>query len=106
MSLDREFLRVSDAERQAAVDVLRVAFTEGRLDLTEYETRIGAAYGAKTYGDLDGLFTDLPRPAGLMPVERYRPYPAPRYPNGYRTMPVRRTCPTEPSGDGATGLVR
>ena len=52
MSLDREHLRVSDAERQAAVDVLRVAFTEGRLDLTEYDTRIGAAYGATTCGGL------------------------------------------------------
>ena len=61
--VQREQLRVSDGERQAAVDRLRHAHDEGRLDLDEYDRRLAAAYAAVTYGDLDQLFLDLP-PAG------------------------------------------
>ena len=81
MAEARERLRVSDAERQAAAYSLGTAFQDGRLDLSEYDTRMARAYGAVTYGDLDQLFFDLPRlavaPALASP---YPPYPAPRYP--------------------------
>ena len=81
MAEAREWLRVSDAERQAAAYSLGTAFQDGRLDLSEYDTRMARAYGAVTYGDLDQLFFDLPRlaiaPALASP---YPPYPAPRYP--------------------------
>ena len=60
---ERREMRVSDAERQAIVDRLRVAMDEGRLDLTEYDGRLGAAYSAVTYGDLDPLVADLPAAA-------------------------------------------
>jgi hypothetical protein len=60
MSTGREMMRVSDAERQAAVDRLRGAMGEGRLDLLEYDNRLALAYQAVTYADLDRLFTDLP----------------------------------------------
>jgi hypothetical protein len=33
---------------------------EGRLSLHEYDDRLRDAYGARTYGDLDGLLADLP----------------------------------------------
>jgi hypothetical protein len=83
--MERELLRVSDAERQAAVDALRVAFADGRLELAEYDTRVARAYGAVTYGDLDRLFTDLPRPLAVTTAPPYRPYPLPdRYPVGPR----------------------
>jgi Domain of unknown function (DUF1707) len=59
MSTRRE-MRVSDQERQAAVDRLKAAHDEGRLDFHEYDLRIATAYGARTYGDLDELFADLP----------------------------------------------
>jgi hypothetical protein len=39
-------MRVSDSERQAAVDRLRPAHDEGRLDLDEYDRRLGAAYAS------------------------------------------------------------
>lgn len=58
--VERQQLRVSDGERQAAVDRLRRAHDEGRLDLDEYDTRLAAAYASVTYGDLDRLFDDLP----------------------------------------------
>jgi len=82
MSSDRELVRVSDAERQAAADRLRAAHSEGRLDLLEYDTRLALAYQAVTYRDLDQLFTDLPahsaRPV-VAPVSP-RPVPATRVP--------------------------
>jgi Domain of unknown function (DUF1707) len=53
-------LRVSDAERQAVVDRLAEHFTDGRLDQAEFDDRVGRAMSAKTRGDLNGLFTDLP----------------------------------------------
>src|SRR3954452_10819013 len=73
--MEQAQLRVSDAERQAAVDSLRVAFSDGRLDLAEYDDRITRAYGAFTYADLDRLFTDLPRPLVVTSLPPYRPYP-------------------------------
>jgi hypothetical protein len=76
----RERLRVSDAERHDAASWLGTAFADGRLDVVEYESRVDRAYGAVTYGDLDQLFTDLPRPAATVPPRpQYPAYPAPRF---------------------------
>jgi hypothetical protein len=75
--VEREKLRVSDGERQAAVERLRLAHDEGRLNLDEYDTRLAAAYSSVTYGDLDRLFDDLPA-AGTVPVVHRPATPAPR----------------------------
>ena len=53
-------IRASDQERQSVVDVLRDAFTDGRLTLDEFEERMTAAYAAKTWTDLRQLTSDLP----------------------------------------------
>ncbi|WP_374728283.1 DUF1707 SHOCT-like domain-containing protein [Catenuloplanes atrovinosus] len=53
-------MRAADADREAVADRLRTALNEGRLDLAEFDERLGRAYAAKTYGELDGLLTDLP----------------------------------------------
>ena len=53
-------IRASDQERQSVVDVLRDAFTDGRLTLDEFEERMAAAYAAKTWTDLRQLTGDLP----------------------------------------------
>ena len=53
-------IRASDQERQSVVDVLREAFTDGRLTLDEFEERMTAAYAAKTWTDLRQLTGDLP----------------------------------------------
>jgi hypothetical protein len=53
-------LRVSDAERNEVADKLSAHFADGRLDQTEFKERLDAAMGAKTQGDLAGLFDDLP----------------------------------------------
>jgi hypothetical protein len=56
---DRPIL-ASDRERESVVDVLRDAFTDGRLTLEEFEGRTSAAYAARTWGDLRELTGDLP----------------------------------------------
>jgi hypothetical protein len=53
-------LRVSDVEREAVVDRLRVAAGEGRLEPDELEQRVGAALRARTYAELSWLVADLP----------------------------------------------
>jgi len=53
-------LRVSDAERQAAVRRLERALRDGRLTIVEFDQRVQAAYAALTRGELDDLTSDLP----------------------------------------------
>ena len=57
-----QHLRVSDAERNEVVERLSAYFSEGRLDQAEFDERVSQAMTAKTRGDLDGLFDDLPDP--------------------------------------------
>jgi hypothetical protein len=83
MDVERERLRVSDAERQAAAESLGAAFRDGRLDILEYDDRIARAYGAVTYSDLDRLFTDLARPAVRTVYPPFRPGSY-----GYAPMPA------------------
>ncbi|MDA8148517.1 MAG: DUF1707 domain-containing protein [Actinomycetota bacterium] len=67
----RRDLRVSDADREQVAERLRMAAGEGRLTLEEGEERLGRAYGAKTFADLDSLTADLPAPGAptATPVE-------------------------------------
>ena len=53
-------VRVGDTERQAAVDRLLAHTSEGRLTVADFDNRAAAAYAARTRGELDRLFTDLP----------------------------------------------
>ena len=55
-------IRVSNEERDAAVTTLGEHLSTGRLDLDEYEERCTRAATARTRGDLEALFTDLPAP--------------------------------------------
>jgi len=65
---DRLKLRASDLDRQEIVDRLRGALEDGRLPMDETVERMGLAYQAVTYGDLDPLCADLPA-AGLVIAE-------------------------------------
>jgi hypothetical protein len=56
----RASLRASDADREQVADRLRHAATEGRLLPDELDERLGAAFAARTYGELDVLLADLP----------------------------------------------
>ncbi len=58
--MDRQNMRISDAERQEVADRLRDALGEGRLELSEFDERVQSAYQAKTYRELTPLTADLP----------------------------------------------
>lgn len=72
-------MRVGTNERQSAVDALADHFAKGRLDPDEFEERSATAYAARTLGELDALFRDLPRPPAPalpgMPPWPPAPYP-------------------------------
>jgi hypothetical protein len=60
MAPSADELRVSDEQRDGAVEQLREHFTVGRLTEDELSDRVQAAYGAKTSGELQSLMNDLP----------------------------------------------
>lgn len=53
-------LRIGDADRDRAVELLRTAMAEGRLTYDEFDERLGIALNAKFESDLEPLFADLP----------------------------------------------
>jgi hypothetical protein len=66
---DPRMMRVSHADRDRVVEILRVAAGEGRLEAEELEERVEAALTARTFADFEDLVADLPatdppRPAG------------------------------------------
>jgi hypothetical protein len=60
-------IRVSDAERDAAVAELSLHYQDGRLTAEEFDDRSAQAFAAKTGDQLSALFADLP-PRQLVPV--------------------------------------
>ena len=53
-------VRASDAEREAVVERLRRALSQGRLSIAEFDDRVSVAYAARTQGELADLTRDLP----------------------------------------------
>jgi hypothetical protein len=53
-------MRVSDTDRQRAIDELRRHCAAGRIDVDEYAARIEKALAATTLEELDVLRADLP----------------------------------------------
>jgi len=88
-------IRASDSDRESVVEILRQAYTDGRLDLGEFDERTTAAYAAKTWADLRELTSDLPVDAvlgadiGKPPVTAAgRPLLMPPGPGGSSGRPV------------------
>jgi DUF1707 SHOCT-like domain len=60
-------LRAGDGDRDRVMDLLKTAFTQGRLTGEELDARTGEALAARTYAELDALtrdIPDIPRPDG------------------------------------------
>ena len=53
-------MRVSDADRDAALSELSEHFQAGRLTAAEFDDRAGQALAARTWGELRDLLRDLP----------------------------------------------
>jgi len=61
-------VRVGTAEREAAQNELNEHFSQGRLEVPEFEERSSLVAGARTRSELDSVFHDLPRaPATVDP---------------------------------------
>ena len=63
----------SDADRDTAVQLLTVAFSDGRLSSSELEDRTGRTLAARTHGELDAVLYDLgglQRPLRSHPVRK------------------------------------
>jgi hypothetical protein len=58
-------IRASDADREHVVEILREAYSTGRLTLDEFDDRTTLAFAAKTWGGLRDLTRDLPQQARL-----------------------------------------
>jgi len=61
-------MRISDADRASALDLLSEQFAVGRLDKDEFDERSDAVWSAKTQGDLTPVFADLPVRSPALPV--------------------------------------
>jgi len=73
-------MRLSDAERNEAIDVLSEHVRTGRLDIDEFGKRSAQASAARTTAELRPLFKDLPEPHPSVlrtaaPVRKERPQP-------------------------------
>lgn len=53
-------IRISDADRELAAELLREALAEGRITIEELETRIDAVHAAVYASDLRGSLAELP----------------------------------------------
>jgi len=53
-------LRASRADRDQAIEVLKVAFVQERLAKDEFDLRVGQALTSLTYADLHALTADIP----------------------------------------------
>ena len=63
-------LRVSHADREQAIEMLKAAFVQDRLTKEEFDLRVGQAFTARTYAQMATLTADLP--AGLIVAEGLR----------------------------------
>jgi hypothetical protein len=58
--MNRQELRIGNEEREQAARMLTEHVSAGRLELSEFDERVHAAYAARTAGELAVLFADLP----------------------------------------------
>jgi uncharacterized protein DUF1707 len=61
-------LRASHADREQVIEVLKVAFVQGRLGKDEFDLRIGRAFATRTHAELAVVTASLPaEPATARP---------------------------------------
>ena len=69
-------LRASHADREQAIDVLKAAFVQGRLDKDEFDARVGQAFASRTYAELTAVTGDPPAVLiGAQPARAWSPEP-------------------------------
>ncbi|MCW2911379.1 MAG: hypothetical protein JWL68_6168 [Actinomycetia bacterium] len=84
-------IRASDADREHIVEILREAYSTGRLTLDEFDERTTLAFATKTWGGLRDLTRDLPQQARLeIPQPKPQIKPARDKPLPVSASPPRR----------------
>jgi hypothetical protein len=67
-------MRAADSDRELVACRLQRALSEGRLDLHEFDERVGQVWAARTYGELARVTVDLPvGQVAASPPERRAP---------------------------------
>jgi hypothetical protein len=84
-------LRISDLDREAALQALGEHMSVGRIDLDEYGDRSAQVTTVKTRGELAAIFEDLPQPH-----PRLGDAPAPVQPEASTAVSPKKTKPGEP----------
>lgn len=69
---DDKPVRVSDADRNQVIELLRSHTGEGLLTLDEFGERVALVFEASTRADLEAVLDDLPRVAEQVPETRRR----------------------------------
>lgn len=87
-------IRIGDAERDQAARRLGEHHGAGRLSIDEFDERMNLAMEARTAGDLQALFTDLPGDAFDDPTAA--PAPATLPPTGGAVAYVEAAPPSKP----------
>ena len=77
-------MRASDADREQAIEALKIAFVHGRMAEGELGSRVGQALAARTCAELAALTADIP------PVPAVLPVPAAPRPVRPLAVPARR----------------
>jgi uncharacterized protein DUF1707 len=72
-------LRASDADRDRALEVLRIAVGDGRLSIAELNERLEAVLSARTLRELATLTADLPDVNVWQAVASQRHHPESRW---------------------------
>jgi hypothetical protein len=93
-------IRASDTDRDVVVEALREAYTEGRLTRDEFDERMSAAYGSRTWGQLRELTIDLPVQPVLGADVPGRQLPAPAARPPYPPWRAQDDPVAEPGPDG------
>ncbi|NMN98065.1 DUF1707 SHOCT-like domain-containing protein [Antrihabitans stalactiti] len=70
--IDDNNSRVSDAERERTARSLAAHVGAGRLNISEFDSRVARAYAATTRSELDSVMQDLPDEAPTKAVRRER----------------------------------
>ena len=97
--IDDGGIRASDSDRENVVEILRDAYSAGRLTLEEFDERTTAAFAARTWGALRELTLDLPHQpqlAAAPPAPVPAPGPRPGHSDPVRDVPPRRLTPMLP----------
>jgi len=100
-------LRACHTDREQAIDVLKVAFAQGRLTKDEFDVRIGRALVSRTHADLASLTADIPASPAVRPPRPARePARKPaRHSNGRKAVAAAVVCAlvAAPSIGGVAG---